>query len=170
MGSTGGWTSRCRRCVNRREFRAGLLPGCLGLARFDDCRVGRGRAVCLPCRTAVLCGSRLVTAFNEMLLTLAEALRLVLESLSVLTVLLGLLITLRQALRRRQLGSVRLELGRWLSMALEFQLAADIVATTISPNGQQLIQLAAIALIRTFLNIALSREAQAEHAIHSAQR
>jgi uncharacterized membrane protein len=55
-------------------------------------------------------------------------------------------------------------------MALEFQLAADIVATTISPNGQQLIQLAAIALIRTFLNIALSREAQAEHSIHSAQR
>jgi uncharacterized membrane protein len=111
-----------------------------------------------------------VTAFNEMLLTLAEALRLVLESLSVLTVLLGLLISLRQALRRRLLGSVRLELGRWLSMALEFQLAADIVATTISPNGQQLIQLAAIALIRTFLNIALSREAQAEHTIHSAQR
>lgn len=108
------------------------------------------------------CGSSLVHAFSALLLTLAEALRLVLESLSVLTVLLGLVLTLRQALRRRLLGTVRLELGRWLSMALEFQLAADIVATTISPNGQQLIQLAAIALIRTFLNLALSREAQAE--------
>ncbi len=112
----------------------------------------------------MLCGSFLVHAFSALLLTLAEALRLALESLSVLTVLLGLVVTLRQALRRRLLGSVRLELGRWLSMALEFQLAADIVATTISPNGQQLIQLAAIALIRTFLNLALSREAQAERA------
>jgi uncharacterized membrane protein len=112
----------------------------------------------------VLCGSCLVHAFSALLFTLAEALRLALESLSVLTVLLGLVVTLRQALRRRLLGSVRLELGRWLSMALEFQLAADIVATTISPNGQQLIQLAAIALIRTFLNLALSREAQAERA------
>jgi len=98
------------------------------------------------------------------LLFLAEGLRLTLESLSVLTVLLGLVITLRQALRRQLLGSVRVGLGRWLSMALEFQLAADIVATTISPSGQQLIQLAAIALIRTFLNLALTREAQAERA------
>lgn len=115
-------------------------------------------------------GSRLVTALNQLLLHVAELLRLLLESLSVLTVLLGVLVTLRQALRRQLLGAVRLELGRWLSMALEFQLAADIVATTISPNGQQLIQLAAIALIRTFLNVALSREAQAEHSLQPAQR
>ena len=121
-------------------------------------------------------------AFNQLLVVLAEALRLMLESLSVLTVLLGVLVSVRQALRLPALGSVRLgsvrvgtvrvetvglgtvrlELGRWLSMALEFQLAADIVATTISPTGQQLIQLAAIALIRTFLNLALSREARAE--------
>lgn len=109
-------------------------------------------------------------AFDHLLLGLAGALRLVLESLSVLTVLLGVLSTLRQALRRSRLGSVRQGLGRWLSMALEFQLAADIVATTISPSGQQLIQLAAIALIRTFLNLALSREAQAESPSEHAQR
>ena len=105
-----------------------------------------------------------VAAPEHLVIALAEALRLALESLSVLTVLLGLVITLRQALRRQLLGSVRLALGRWLSMALEFQLAADIVATTVNPSGQQLTQLAAIALIRTFLNIALTREAQVERA------
>ena len=107
----------------------------------------------------------MVSALSQGLLSLAEALRLVLESLSVLTVLLGVLGSLRQALRGQHLGAVRLSLGRWLSMALEFQLAADIVATTISPNGQQLIQLAVIALIRTFLNFALSREAQVERPV-----
>ena len=108
--------------------------------------------------------------FDHLLLGLAGALRLVLESLSVLAVLLGVFCTLRQALRHNRLGAVRLALGRWLSMALEFQLAADIVATTISPSGQQLIQLAAIALIRTFLNLALSREAQAEPPMDPAPR
>jgi uncharacterized membrane protein len=47
-------------------------------------------------------------------------------------------------------------------MALEFQLGADIVATTASPTGGNLLQLAAIALIRTFLNVFLAREIEAE--------
>lgn len=48
--------------------------------------------------------------------------------------------------------------GGWLIVALEFQLAADIVGTIITPNYQELIQLGAIALIRTFLNYFLSKE------------
>jgi uncharacterized membrane protein len=47
-------------------------------------------------------------------------------------------------------------------LALEFQLGADIVATTINPSDTNLIQLAVIALIRTFLNIFLGREIEAE--------
>lgn len=103
---------------------------------------------------------------EQILLGLAQELRLILKTLSVLTVLAGLLAILRQLiLRRRQatsLRGLRLDLGNWLSMALEFQLGADIVATTISPSGQQLLQLAAIALIRTFLNIFLARETAVE--------
>jgi uncharacterized membrane protein len=43
-------------------------------------------------------------------------------------------------------------------MALEFQLASDIIKTTISPTYEHLVQLGAIAVIRTFLNYFLSRE------------
>ena len=43
-------------------------------------------------------------------------------------------------------------------MALEFQLASDIIKTTISPSYEHLIQLGAIAIIRTFLNYFLSKE------------
>jgi uncharacterized membrane protein len=49
-----------------------------------------------------------------------------------------------------------------LALALEFQLGADIVATTTSPTETNLIQLGVIAVIRTFLNIFLSREIEAE--------
>jgi uncharacterized membrane protein len=56
----------------------------------------------------------------------------------------------------------RLTFGSWLSMALEFQLGADIVATTTAPTGQHLIQLAGVAVVRTFLNVFLGREIEAE--------
>jgi uncharacterized membrane protein len=49
-----------------------------------------------------------------------------------------------------------------LALALEFQLGADIVATTASPSEQNLIQLAVVAVIRTFLNVFLGREIEAE--------
>jgi uncharacterized membrane protein len=48
--------------------------------------------------------------------------------------------------------------GGWLVVALEFQLAADIVGTIVSPTTAHLIELGAIAVIRTFLNYFLGRE------------
>jgi uncharacterized membrane protein len=46
----------------------------------------------------------------------------------------------------------------WLILGLEFMLAADIVRTAISPTWQQTAQLAAIAVIRTFLNYFLEKD------------
>jgi uncharacterized membrane protein len=42
--------------------------------------------------------------------------------------------------------------GVWLLLGLQFALAADIVRSVISPTWNDIGQLAAIALIRTFLN------------------
>ncbi|MEV4832560.1 DUF1622 domain-containing protein [Micromonospora sp. NPDC049257] len=53
---------------------------------------------------------------------------------------------------------IRLSLGRFLTLGLEFQLAADILRTAVSPTFAQLGQLAAIATIRTALNVVLRRE------------
>ena len=49
----------------------------------------------------------------------------------------------------------RLRLGRWLSLALEFQLAADILKTAVAPTWDEIGQLAAIAVLRTALNFFL---------------
>ncbi|MEV4490886.1 DUF1622 domain-containing protein [Micromonospora coxensis] len=53
---------------------------------------------------------------------------------------------------------IRLSLGRFLTLGLEFQLAADILRTAVSPTFDQIGQLAAIATIRTALNFFLRRE------------
>jgi uncharacterized membrane protein len=57
---------------------------------------------------------------------------------------------------------LRRSFARYLMLALEFQLAADIVGTAIEPNWRQLGQLGAIAAIRTFLNYFLEREMKEE--------
>jgi uncharacterized membrane protein len=53
---------------------------------------------------------------------------------------------------------VWLRYGRWLIAGLTFQLAADIIATSASPNWQDVGRLAAIAVVRTFLNFFLERD------------
>lgn len=53
---------------------------------------------------------------------------------------------------------IRLRLGRYLVLGLEFQLAADILATAVSPTFEEIGKLAAIATIRTALNFFLARE------------
>lgn len=57
---------------------------------------------------------------------------------------------------------IRLSLGRFLALGLEFQLAADILRTAVSPTFDQIGQLAAIAAIRTGLNYFLRREIEHE--------
>lgn len=64
---------------------------------------------------------------------------------------------------------VRLLLARYLALALEFQLGADIISTAISPSWDQIGKLGAIAVIRTALNFFLSREMMEEREISEAE-
>jgi len=53
---------------------------------------------------------------------------------------------------------VRLTLGRFLALGLEFQLASDVLRTAVAPSYREIGQLAAIAAIRTALNYFLGKE------------
>lgn len=92
-------------------------------------------------------------------------LKFLLEAISALCVALGLVSTLRLAASRRphELGfsALRLRFGSWLALALEFQLGADIVGTTVAPSFEALAKLATLAVVRTFLNYFLQRELEA---------
>ncbi|WIA55433.1 DUF1622 domain-containing protein [Sphingobium sp. WTD-1] len=57
-----------------------------------------------------------------------------------------------------KLMPVWMSFGRWLVAGLTFQLAADIVETSIAPTWAEIGKLAAIAGIRTFLNFFLDRD------------
>jgi uncharacterized membrane protein len=53
---------------------------------------------------------------------------------------------------------VWLRYGRWLVAGLTFQLAADIIETSITTSWEAVGRIAAIAVIRTFLNFFLERD------------
>lgn len=65
---------------------------------------------------------------------------------------------------------IRLGLGMFLALGLEFLLAADILRTAVSPTFHDLGVLAAIATIRTALNFFLGREiVEGQHQIEVLQ-
>lgn len=89
---------------------------------------------------------------------------LLLEFTAVFCIVIGLVSTIIMWLRTKQgdysplYNRLRLKFGGWLALALEFLLAADIIQTTASPTYEHLVELGAIAIIRTFLNYFLNKE------------
>lgn len=101
----------------------------------------------------------------------AHWLRLGLEATGAVIIAVGAVVTLGRLLhaaasrRHVSFNAIRLGLARYLALAIEFQLGADILQTSISPDWQQIGELAAIAAIRTALNFFLSREMREERAL-----
>lgn len=95
-------------------------------------------------------------------------LKFLLEAIAVFCILLGILKTGQLAYLSKYNGSknlfteIRLVFGMWLVLALEFQLGADIVSTSISSTFDSLGKLGVIALIRTFLNYFLTKELESQ--------
>ena len=95
-------------------------------------------------------------------------LRLAVEATGAVVIGLGVSIALvafaRSLLTRKpaDFNAIRLVLARYLAMALEFQLGADILSTAVAPTWNEIGKLGAIAVIRTTLNYFLSREMQEE--------
>ncbi|APB32756.1 Putative membrane protein [Gloeomargarita lithophora Alchichica-D10] len=99
------------------------------------------------------------------LVELAGIIKVLLEFIAIMLILYAIILTLQKFIRhcrRTNFDTVqrvlRLELGRYLILALELLLAADIVATAVSPTWDAIGRLAAISFIRTFLNYFLERE------------
>lgn len=91
---------------------------------------------------------------------------LLLEFLSVVIIAVGSLAALYRFFYPWTLdfmGHGRLRLAwvvfaRWMLLGLEFTLAADIVHSAVTPTWDRIGQLAAVAVIRTFLNYFLSKD------------
>lgn len=99
------------------------------------------------------------------LVTLTEYAIVAIDAFALITVVIGtveaFLATLRAAihpLERATRWSMYLNYGRWLVAALTFQLAADILETSITTTWQAVARLGAVAAIRTFLNYFLDHD------------
>ena len=94
-------------------------------------------------------------------------LEVTLEIIAILIIANAVFTALQRLLRRMNplrnyetWESIRLELALALALSLEFLLAADIVATAVSPSWDAIGKLGAITGIRTFLNFFLQKEVE----------
>jgi uncharacterized membrane protein len=101
---------------------------------------------------------------------------LLVEAAGAVIIFIGAVVAATQFLRvlpqrdPHQFVRVRLTLGRFLALGLEFQLASDILRTAIAPSFEELGKLAAVAAIRTALNFFLAREIAEEQRMVDAIR
>jgi uncharacterized membrane protein len=103
---------------------------------------------------------------EEFLAPVARTAASLVEGMAVLVVTYGaceaLVLLLRLAAAPSVSHGARKEIwrrfGTWLLLGLEFALAADIIATVVSPTWDDIGELGAIAVIRTFLNYFLERD------------
>lgn len=105
---------------------------------------------------------------EEIVVAGARWLKIVFEGAGVLVIGVGFLRAIaklvQEAFRRdtAEFARVRLAMAKYLVLALEFQLAADILSTAVSPSWEQIGKLGAIAVIRTGLNYFLMLEMREE--------
>ena len=95
-------------------------------------------------------------------------LRLIVETTGASIIGMGVVVAVYQFIRALfppridGFNEIRLTLARFLALALEFQLGADILSTAIAPTWDQIGKLGAVAVIRTGLNYFLTREMKEE--------
>jgi len=56
------------------------------------------------------------------------------------------------------LEKIRIDLGRYLLLGLEFLIAADIIRTIVKPSLEEVVVLVAIVAIRTVISFFLNKE------------
>jgi uncharacterized membrane protein len=97
-----------------------------------------------------------------------EALALLVIAIGAVEAIIGILRAMARHTTYAAKRAVWLEFARWLIAGLTFQLAADIVHTTVAPSWEEIGRVAAIAAIRTFLTFFLDRDIELQTR-HSAE-
>jgi uncharacterized membrane protein len=100
----------------------------------------------------------------------------IVEAIGAIVIFVGVIVTfvtyVLSELRIRPVSyeRVRLRLGRFLALGIEFQLGSDILSTAVSPSFAEIGKLGAIAAIRTALNYFLAKELEREHGAEAQAR
>src|SRR5262245_14843204 len=103
---------------------------------------------------------------EELFVNIARVVALLVEAAAVLIVAYGsgeafvrlLWVVVTPGATHGERKAIWRRFGLWLLIGLEFELAADIIGSVISPTWQDIGELGAIAVIRTFLNYFLEKD------------
>jgi uncharacterized membrane protein len=99
-----------------------------------------------------------LTAATETAVIIIDGLALVIVAVGTLEAFVGGLRLMLGSQSGHERREVWIRYGRWLVAGLTFQLAADIIESSITTDWEALGRLGAIAVIRTFLNYFLERD------------
>ena len=104
---------------------------------------------------------------REWLIRITEPITVAIDAIALLAIVVGTVEVAAKAARAvfRPMSDLErrdtwLRYARWLVAALTFQLAADIIETSVSTDWQTIGRVGAIAVIRTFLNYFLERDVE----------
>jgi uncharacterized membrane protein len=102
---------------------------------------------------------------RELLFRVTEIAVLVIDAMALVTIAFGTLSAFLDTIRHwfskvsgHERRLIWLRYSRWLVAGLTFQLAADIIESSIATDWSSVGRLAAVAAIRTFLNYFLERD------------
>lgn len=115
------------------------------------------------------------TSVEPTIVNLVSWLKLIIELTGAVIIAIGIGLAFTEFVRvliasePENYNKIRLLLARYLALALEFQLGADILSTAISPSWDQIGKLGAIAVIRTALNYFLSMEMREERKLSETE-
>ena len=115
---------------------------------------------------------------EELFVNIARVAALLVEAAAVVIVAYGsaeafvklLWVVVRPGATHGERKAIWRRFGLWLLLGLEFELAADIIGSVLSPTWQDIGELGAIAVIRTFLNYFLEKDVErAEEALRAPE-
>ena len=102
---------------------------------------------------------------EQVLIEITRATILIIDAMALLIIVFGTieafvagLVLMLHSRKGRERRDVWLRYARWLVAGLTFQLAADIIETSITTDWEAIARVGAIAVIRTFLNYFLERD------------
>ncbi len=102
--------------------------------------------------------------FSEFFELSIAGIQFVMGLMGILVIVFGLIRSVFELFRRifwrkfKLLDVVRLEMGQYLMLGLEFFIAKDIIQSAFNPSADELVSLAMIVFIRAVLGFMLSRE------------
>lgn len=97
-------------------------------------------------------------AASEAAVLTIDAMALIIIAGGTIQAFVAALLEVGRGVTGHELRAVWIRYARWLVAGLTFQLAADIIESAVAPSWEEIGKLAAIAVIRTFLNFFLERD------------